>query len=222
MKVALYARVSTRDKGQNPEMQLEPIRKYCQATGWNVYGEYTDKASAADLTRRKEWARLMADAAHHRFDILLIWKLDRAFRSVTHAANTIAMFNGYNVGFRSLMDSAIDTTNPNGMLVFNILAAVAQFEKDLTLLRVNEGISYAQEHGTKSGKPIGRRPHDIPLQTICNAVSAARGSYTGAARDLSESFNIKLTAGFVSLRLKRAGLNKEAVLQQTGTLQGTN
>jgi DNA invertase Pin-like site-specific DNA recombinase len=213
MKVALYARVSTRDKGQNPEMQLEPMRKYCQASSWNVYQEYTDKASAADLTRRKEWLKLMADAAHHRFDILLIWKLDRAFRSVTYAANTIAMFNGYNVGFRSLMDSAIHTTTPNGMLIFNILAAVAQFEKDLTLLRVNEGISYAQEHGTKSGKLIGRRPDDIPLQKICNAVSAAQGNYTGAARDLSDTFHKKLTAGFVSLRLKRTGLSKEAVLQ---------
>jgi DNA invertase Pin-like site-specific DNA recombinase len=214
MKLALYARVSTRDKGQNPEIQLEPMRKYCQASGWDVYQEYTDKASAADLTRRKEWSKLMTDAAHHKFDILLIWKLDRAFRSVTHAANTIAMLNGYNVGFRSLMDSAIDTTTPNGMLVFNILAAVAQFEKDLTLLRVNEGISYAQEHGTRSGKPIGRQPHPIPLQTICNAVIAARGSYTQTAIELSKVYGKKLTTGFVSLRLKRAGLNKEAVLQR--------
>lgn len=72
------------------------------------------------------------------------------------------------------MDSAIDTTTPNGMLVFKILAAVAQCEKDLTLFRVNEGISYAQAHGTRSGKPIGRRPHNIPLQTICNVVATAR------------------------------------------------
>lgn len=140
MKTALYARVSTRDKGQNPEMQLEPMRNYCQAMSWEIYQEYIDTVSAGDLLDRTSWTRLMKDASLHKFDTLLIWKLDRAFRSMVHASNTLNFLNSYRIGFRPLMDAAIDTTTPNGMLVFNILASVAQFEKDLIVLRINEGI----------------------------------------------------------------------------------
>ena len=93
MKIALYARCSTRDKGQNPEMQLEPMRKYCASIQWEVYQEYIDMISAGDLLNRIAWTRLMKDASLHKFDILLIWKLDRAFRSMAHASNTLNTLN---------------------------------------------------------------------------------------------------------------------------------
>lgn len=211
MKVAIYARVSTRDKGQNPEMQLEPLRKYCQSMSWVIYQEYSDMAQAVDLVNRKQWTQLMKDASIHKFDILLIWKLDRAFRSIVHASNTLTMLNGYRVGFRSLMDSSIDTTTPNGMLVFNILASVAQFEKDLDTVRINEGIAYAKAHGTKSGKPIGRKRYDIDLANVCKAMELGNNNLSRAAEILSEQVGKKVTPGFVSSRLKRAGITKEAL-----------
>ena len=64
-------------------MQLEPLRRYCEVMGWEIYKEYTDKAKASDLVNRKLWNELLKDAAAHKFDTMLIWKLDRAFRSVT-------------------------------------------------------------------------------------------------------------------------------------------
>jgi DNA invertase Pin-like site-specific DNA recombinase len=215
MKAALYARCSTRDKGQNPEMQLGPMRKYCASLQWEVYQEYVDMVSAGDLLNRTAWTRLMKDASLHKFDILLIWKLDRAFRSMAHASNTLNALNSYRVGFRSLMDAAIDTTTPNGLLVFNILASVAQFEKDLITMRINEGITYAKLHGTKSGCPIGRRRYDIPLENVCKAVQAGSGNYSEAARLLSKEFSKTVTPGFVLSRLKRAGITKEG-LQNVG------
>ncbi len=216
MRAALYARVSTRDKGHNPEVQLEALRKYCTAMEWEVAGEYVDLASAADLAGRTAWTRLMKDASVRKFDMVLIWKLDRAFRSVIHAANSLEILKGYKVAFKSYQDASIDTSNINGILVFDILAAVAQFEKDLITLRINEGIQHGMEHGTKSGRPIGRKAHDIPLQTICNAVLDSKGSYSQAAKELSKAFHTKLTTGFISLRIKRAGLTKEELLQTRG------
>jgi DNA invertase Pin-like site-specific DNA recombinase len=210
---SLYARVSTRDKGQNPEMQLDPLRKYCASVGWEIYQEYVDKAESADLLHRTAWNKLTKDATLHKFDVLLIWKLDRAFRSVTHASNCIHTLQAYNIGFRSLMDASIDTTTPNGMLVFNILASVAEFEKSLIVMRVNEGLSYAKRHGTKSGKAIGRPANPITLQTICKWVYSAKGNYCEAARLLSENEKIKVKAGFISIRLKRAGIDKIEILQ---------
>lgn len=210
--MAIYARVSTRDKGQNPEIQLEPMRKYCTAMDWQIFGEYVDKAQSSDLDGRKKWTQLLEDASKHKFDILCIWKLDRAFRSNQHAANTLTTLNGYKVGFRSLMDPAIDTTTPNGQLLFNILASVAQFEKDLIIQRVNAGMEYAKSHGTKSGKPIGRPRADIPLQTICKALVKSNGNLSGAASILTTRFDKKVSPGFVSLRISRAGFTKEDVL----------
>lgn len=216
MKTGNYARVSTRDKGQNPDMQIEAMRKYCESVGWEIFREYVDKAEANDLLHRAAWTALLKDASLHKFDVVLIWKLDRAFRSNQHASNTLGMLNSYHVGFRSLNDPSIDTTTPNGMLVFNILASVAQFEKDLIVLRVNEGLEYARKHGTKSGKEIGRPALSIPLQTICKAVFTAQGNYTQAAQFLNNEFNTKVKAGFVSLRLKRANIPKDAILQTPG------
>jgi DNA invertase Pin-like site-specific DNA recombinase len=213
MKIALYARVSTRDKGQNPEMQLESMRKYCLETQNEIYAEYVDRASSQDLINRVEWTRLMKDASLRKFDLLLIWKLDRAFRSIVHATTTMSLLNSYNVGFRSLNDPAIDTTTPNGQLLFSILAAVSQFEKDLITIRVNEGIKFAQAHGTKSGKAIGRPSNPITLQTICSAVYSSKGNLHQAARLLTESEKRKISDGFLSLRIKRAGIAKNDILQ---------
>lgn len=213
MRVALYARCSTKDKGQNPEMQLEPMRNYCRSMSWEIYQEYVDMVSASDLLNRTAWTRLMKDASLHKFDILLIWKLDRAFRSIVHASNTLQMLNSYRIGFRSLMDTSIDTTTPNGLLMFNILASVAQFEKDLIVLRINEGMTYAKQHGTKSGCPIGRKSYNIPLENVCKALQLGLGNYSEAARILSKEFSQTVTPGFVLSRLKRAGIAKEGLLK---------
>jgi DNA invertase Pin-like site-specific DNA recombinase len=209
---ALYARVSTRDKGQNPETQLEPILKYCNAMGWEVYQEYEDKTSASDLVGRIAWTALMKDASLHKYDTLRIWKLDRAFRSMTQASTTLNILNAYHDGFRSLMDPAMDTTTPNGQLLFNILASVAQFEKDLIVQRVNAGMDYAKEHGTKSGFPIGRKSYDIPFVKVCKALIDAKGNLTHAAVLLNTECSKKVSPGFVLSRITRAGFSKADVL----------
>lgn len=77
LRVALYARVSTRDKDQDPEVQIASMRDYVEAKGWNAL-TYVDLASAADMARRSAWARLITDARQRRIDLVLVWKLDRA------------------------------------------------------------------------------------------------------------------------------------------------
>lgn len=217
MKVAIYCRVSTRDKEQNPLVQLEPLRRYSKDMGWEIYKEYIDKAASSDLIGRVAWTEMLNDASKHRFEVLLIWKLDRAFRSSQHASTTLTDLNSYRVGFRSYMDAAIDTTTPNGMLLFNILAAVAQFEKDLIVQRVNAGIEYAQEHGTKSGKSIGRQKSDIDDDEIFEVCEQENGNRTRTAKILTERHGFEVSPGFVSLRLKRA---LQKVGQKTGDFPG--
>ena len=152
IRVALYARVSTRDKDQDPELQLDAMRDYVRARGWGSV-EYVDTAAAGDLAHRVAWARLLADVAQRRVDRVLVWKLDRAFRSTLHALATLRDLEHAGVGFASLTQPELDTTSPTGRLVFTILAAVAEMERELIRDRVKEGMKLARRRGARIGRP---------------------------------------------------------------------
>ena len=113
MKVALYARVSTSDN-QEPETQLMPLREFVQAQGWETFREYVDQAPANDLAHRTDWRQLLDDASRHHFDLLLVWLMDRAFRSVLDAATTLERLRTWGVGLRSYSEPWLDTTSPFG------------------------------------------------------------------------------------------------------------
>jgi DNA invertase Pin-like site-specific DNA recombinase len=81
LRVAIYARVSTSDKDQNPETQLLPLREFCTAQGWKIAKQFVDTASATDLRGRTAWRTLLDEASKRRIDVILCWKLDRCFRS---------------------------------------------------------------------------------------------------------------------------------------------
>jgi len=220
MKVALYARVSTTDKDQNPEVQLEVLREYCRQMDWQVYQEYVDYASAADLVRRKQWTALMKAVSARRFDVLLVWKIDRAFRSSIHAVGSLNILRAYNVGFRSYTQAEIDTTTPHGEFMFNILVAIAQLEREQIRQRVSAGMEYARVHGTKSGNPIGRKSFPVDVTIVCNALRDASGNRHQAARLIERWAGIKVSPAFVLQRIRRAGLTVEEVLAAEGVEEG--
>lgn len=208
MKVALYARVSTVDKDQNPEVQLAKLREYCRSMGWEVYREYADKASAVDLVNRTGWAAMMKSASLHKFDLLFVYSFSRAFRSIIHASTTLQTLRAYHIDFRSYNDMGVDTTTPSGELVYNILASCAQFEREMTGLAVRAGIDHAQKYGTKSGLPIGRKPVDVTFADICKALRDTSKTGTdynlsAAARALSQSLKKPASAAFVLMRIRR-------------------
>src|ERR687895_928707 len=146
MKVALYARVSTSDKDQDPLTQLLPLRDFCLAQGWEVYREYVDQAPANDLAHRLQWRQLQDDAAKRRFSVVLVFKLDRAFRSVKHMHDTLAAWEMVGVSFKSLREQ-FDTPTALGRLLLNLLAALAEFELELIRERVKAGMEQARRQG---------------------------------------------------------------------------
>jgi DNA invertase Pin-like site-specific DNA recombinase len=218
MKVALYARVSTVDKEQNPEVQLGPLREYCRRMGWEIYKEYVDYASGADLLRRKGWAQIMKEASCREFDVILVWKTDRAFRSSIHAHNSVMLLQKYGVNYCSYTEPSMNTNSPNGMFLFSIMAAYAEMERAQIRERVIAGMDYAKEHGTKSGLPVGRPRLSFNFTNICNAIRVSKGNYTNAARVLSEAQGSFVTPGFVFNRLKREadarGISREELLKE--------
>src|SRR5271157_4388770 len=134
MRVALYARVSTLH-GQHPEMQLAELREYAARRGWQVTGEYVDEGVSGSKESRPALNRLMTDARRRKFDAVLVWKIDRFGRSLKHLVNALADLDAYGVAFVSLRDG-LDLSSPSGRLMFQIIGAMAEFERALIQERV--------------------------------------------------------------------------------------
>jgi len=149
MRAAIYARVSTRD--QSPEMQVQDLRRFAGARGWEIIGEYVDQASGA-TTSRPEFDRMMEAIRRREADVLLCWKFDRVGRSVAHLLGVLEELRALGVGFVS-MTEGIDTTTPTGRMIFTFLAALAEFERALIRERVLAGVQAAKARGVKFGRP---------------------------------------------------------------------
>ena len=151
MRVALYARVSTLN-GQNPEVQLAELREYSSRRGWTVAGEYVDEGVSGAKESRPALNRLMADAHRRRFAVLLVWKVDRFGRSLRHLVNALADLDAAGVAFVSLRDN-LDLSTPSGRLMFQVVGAMAEFERALTQERVRAGLRLARSKGKRIGRP---------------------------------------------------------------------
>jgi len=156
VRVALYARVSTTDKGQDVETQFHALRLAATARQWDVVGEWSDEASANDLRGRRAWRELLATAKRGGIDAIAVLRLDRAFRSTLTTHETLALLATYGVAFVSITQP-IDTTTPAGKLILAVIAALAEFEKDLISQRVREGIARARAEGQVLGRPRGSK-----------------------------------------------------------------
>ena len=152
MRIALYARVSTSDKGQDPEMQLRELREYCQRRGWEIASEYVDNGISGSKESRPELNRLMADGNRREFDAVLVWKFDRFARSTSHLLKALETFQTLKIDFVSLTEG-IDTSTPVGAMVFTILGAVGQMERELIRERIRAGVRNARAKGKRLGRP---------------------------------------------------------------------
>jgi DNA invertase Pin-like site-specific DNA recombinase len=152
MRVALYGRVSTSDKGQDPEMQLRELREYCERRGWKISEEYVDAGVSGSKDSGPALNRLMADAQRRRFDVVLVWRFDRFARSVSHLLRALELFQSLGIDFVSLSES-VDTSTPTGKMVFTVLGAVAELERSLICERVKAGLRNARAKGKRLGRP---------------------------------------------------------------------
>jgi DNA invertase Pin-like site-specific DNA recombinase len=151
MRVALYARVSTLN-GQHPEMQLAELREYAAHRDWQVCEEYVDEGVSGSRESRPALNRLMTDARRRKFDAVLVWKIDRFGRSLKHLVNALADLDAYGVAFVSLRDN-LDLSTASGRLMFQIIGAMAEFERALIQERVCCGLKNARAHGKQLGRP---------------------------------------------------------------------
>jgi putative DNA-invertase from lambdoid prophage Rac len=151
-RVAIYGRISSANHGQDVTLQTRELRQFAEARGWTVAREYTDLGVSGSKDSRPALNRLMIDAKRRQFDIVLCWKLDRFGRSLRHLVNALAELEAVGVAFVSLTDS-LDLSTPAGRLMFQVIAAMGEFERELIRERVRAGLRNARAKGRTLGRP---------------------------------------------------------------------
>jgi DNA invertase Pin-like site-specific DNA recombinase len=151
MRAAIYARVST-NNGQDPSMQTRELREYCQRRGWEIEGEYVDVGVSGTKERRPQLDALLTACRKRRVDAVVVYRYDRFARSLRQLVNALEEFRSLGIEFISLHEG-VDTSTPNGRLVFGIFASIAEFERELIRDRVKSGIAAARSKGKKLGRP---------------------------------------------------------------------
>lgn len=152
MRAALYARVSTKDKGQDTENQLRQLREFAKHQGWELTTEYVDRTSGMRADRPKFLA--MMDAASKRqFDVLLFWALDRFTREgALPTLRYLEQLSGWGVKYRSYTEAYLDTLGPFGDAIVALLAAIAKQERQRISERVLAGLARARAQGRVGGR----------------------------------------------------------------------
>lgn len=151
-----YARVSTHD--QNLDLQIDALIK----AGCERANIFVDKISGVK-SERPGLNRCMETLQEG--DVLIVWRLDRLGRSMTHLVSIIETLRSKSIGFRSLCDGAINTTTASGELIFNIFSSMAQFERRLIQERTQAGLASARARGRTGGRPV-IKPDDSKVQAV--------------------------------------------------------
>jgi DNA invertase Pin-like site-specific DNA recombinase len=149
MRAAIYARVSTFD--QEPENQLQELRRYVEARGWTAT-EFVDRGISGSKDKRPALDAMLRDCKRRKVDVVVCWRLDRMGRNLRHLVTMIEELQSMGVAFVSLGEG-IDCTTPAGKLQLHILAALAEFERSRLRERVMAGLARARAQGVRLGRP---------------------------------------------------------------------
>ncbi len=175
MKAAVYARVSTSD--QNCEMQLNDLRAYCAARGWETV-EFVERGESGAKVSRPQLDKLMTAARRRQFGAVVVWRFDRFARSTKHLVTALEEFQALDMVFISHQE-CIDTSSAMGKFVFTMVAAMAEMERAMIIERVKAGMANAK----RQGKHVGRAKR-IFRRDIAMEMRLAGKSWREIARDM--------------------------------------
>jgi DNA invertase Pin-like site-specific DNA recombinase len=152
--VALYARVSTKDKGQDTENQLAQLRAFCAKQGWTITKEYIDHVSGKTAHKRNQFTAMLAAAARREFDLVLFWSLDRFSREgVLPTLKQLELITSYGVAWKSFTEQYFDSCGIFRDAIISIAATLAKQERVKISERTIAGLERARREGRVGGRP---------------------------------------------------------------------
>jgi DNA invertase Pin-like site-specific DNA recombinase len=208
VRAAIYARVSTLNGNQDPTMQTRELEEYCQRRGWQIHDIYVDNGVSGKKDSRPQLNRMMQDAHERRLAVVVVWRFDRFARSVSHLLRALETFNALGVQFVSLSEQ-VDTSTPMGKMVFTVLGAVGELERNLIVERVRAGLRHARAKGKRLGRPRksvdavkvrSLRAAGESWRTIARKLDISVGTAFAAAQGRQEITSTYLAAGVSAVR----------------------
>jgi DNA invertase Pin-like site-specific DNA recombinase len=184
-RAAIYTRVSTLD--QHPEMQEQELRDYVARRNWTLNQVYTDKGVSGAAEKRPGLDAMMNDCRHRKVDVVIVWKFDRFARSLKQLLNALELFRELGIGFVSCTE-AIDTSLPHGEMLFQIIGAIAQWERSLIVERVKAGLQHARQQGKKLGRPSLRKLTPVEIAQLRKDRKQKQVPY----RELAEKYGVSV------------------------------
>jgi DNA invertase Pin-like site-specific DNA recombinase len=185
MKIAIYARVSTKDKGQDAENQLAQLREFATKQDWQIVAEFVDRETGSK-SDRAEFQAMFEAASQRKFDLLLFWALDRLSREgVLETLQHLNRLTSYGVGFGSFTEQYFDSLGIFKDAVISILATIARQERIRLSERTKAGLAQARRNGRQIGRPrltvqsseIARlRASGLSLRAIGRELGISEGS----------------------------------------------
>src|SRR5712691_11567328 len=179
MRCAIYARVSTTD--QSVDMQTRDLRKLAEGRAFQIEEEYIDAGQSGAKNSRQALDRMLADAKRGKFQVLLVWRLDRLGRSLAHLIRLLEDFKVWNVELISFSEN-LDFTSSTGKLFYSLLAAFSEFERAVICERVRSGMRNARARGVK----LGRKVVDVDTAEV-HRLRATGASFRAISRRLGVS-----------------------------------
>jgi DNA invertase Pin-like site-specific DNA recombinase len=187
-RVALYSRVSTKDKGQEVENQLRQLREFSSLQGWAIYREFVDHETGS-TDDRTAFQNMFKDASQRKFDVLLFWALDRLSREgVLETLQHLNRLTSYGVGYRSFTEQYFDSCGIFKDAVIAIIATVAKQERVRISLRVRAGLEVARAKGRR----IGRPPRTVLSEEARTTIAHSYANGTNSLRELADKFGTSL------------------------------
>src|ERR1700732_2840439 len=188
MKAALYARISTKDRGQEIENQLRQLREFAASRGWEVHREFVDHETGS-TDDRAEFQSMFQEASQRKFDVLLFWALDRLSREgVLETLQHLNRLTSYGVGYRSFTEQYFDSCGIFKDAVIAIIATVAKQERVRISQRVRAGLEVARAKGRR----IGRPPRTLLSAEARTAIAESYASEGTSLRLLAKKFGTSL------------------------------
>ena len=187
-RVAIYARVSSDDKGQDPENQLRELREWCESSGHKIVGEYVDfKTGTVGVGKRKEFTRMFQDAAKRKLDLVLFWALDRFSREgLSDVVIHLRRLHSHDVGFHSYTEEFLNTDNELSRdILLAVFASLAKVESAKISDRTKAGLERVRSKGRKLGRP---RVVDQHIQKI-HRLRAKGSSISAISKHIGIGYN---------------------------------
>lgn len=151
-KVVIYSRVSTKD--QNCENQIRLLKEIVERNNWNLVDLYVDVGISGSKGResRKEFDRLNKDMIRRKFNRILVWDISRLGRSLQHLVEFLNEVNSIGCNLY-IHQSGLDTSTPNGKMMFQMIGVFSEFEREMISERVKLGLERVKSKGKKLGRP---------------------------------------------------------------------